>query len=201
MYFCFTDYTKAFDCVDHNKLWKILRQKYQTTLPASWETRMKGMKQQLELDMKQQSELDMEQQTGSKLRKQYSRIFVKILKSFLRDLIRFYPLNYYHKATQVLEIQTPGLSLPHRGCAVQAMVLSYRSPGFTKHLKNINQGHPFPILSHSFHLQTFRKSQNTIQQKHWKLRSFFNALSWEPHYLYNTGFHKIMPYGSFLENS
>ena len=24
-YFCFTDYAKAFDCVDHNKLWKILR--------------------------------------------------------------------------------------------------------------------------------------------------------------------------------
>ena len=23
-YFCFTDYTKAFNCVDHNKLWKIL---------------------------------------------------------------------------------------------------------------------------------------------------------------------------------
>ena len=23
--FCFTDYAKAFDCVDHNKLWKILR--------------------------------------------------------------------------------------------------------------------------------------------------------------------------------
>ena len=25
IYFCFTDYTKAFDCVDHTKLWKILR--------------------------------------------------------------------------------------------------------------------------------------------------------------------------------
>ena len=25
MYFCFIDYAKAFDCVDHNKLWKILR--------------------------------------------------------------------------------------------------------------------------------------------------------------------------------
>ena len=24
--FCFTDYAKAFDCVDHNKLWKILRE-------------------------------------------------------------------------------------------------------------------------------------------------------------------------------
>ena len=25
IYFCFTDYAKAFDCVDHNKLWKILK--------------------------------------------------------------------------------------------------------------------------------------------------------------------------------
>ena len=29
--FCFIDYAKAFDCVDHNKLWKILRWEYQTT--------------------------------------------------------------------------------------------------------------------------------------------------------------------------
>ena len=35
IYFCFIDYAKAFDCVDHNKLWKILKEKYQTTLPAS----------------------------------------------------------------------------------------------------------------------------------------------------------------------
>ena len=27
MYFCFIDYAKAFDCVDHNKLWKILKEK------------------------------------------------------------------------------------------------------------------------------------------------------------------------------
>ena len=25
VYFCFVDYTKAFDCVDHHKLWKILK--------------------------------------------------------------------------------------------------------------------------------------------------------------------------------
>ena len=58
IYFCFIDYAKAFDSVDHNKLWKILRQEYQTTWPASWEICMQVRKQQLELDM--------EQQTGSK---------------------------------------------------------------------------------------------------------------------------------------
>ena len=66
IYFCFIDYTKAFDCVDHNKLWKFLKRwkilKYQTTLP-SWEICMQDKKQQLELDM--------EKQTGSKLEKEY----------------------------------------------------------------------------------------------------------------------------------
>ena len=64
MYFCFIDYAKAFDYVDHNKLWKILKEMgipdhlvFQTR-PASWETCMQVRKQQLELDM--------EQQTGSK---------------------------------------------------------------------------------------------------------------------------------------
>jgi len=38
IYFCFTDYAKTFDCVDHNKLWKFLkRREYQTPLPACWE--------------------------------------------------------------------------------------------------------------------------------------------------------------------
>ena len=32
IYFCFIDYAKAFDCVDQNKLWKILKEReYQTT--------------------------------------------------------------------------------------------------------------------------------------------------------------------------
>ena len=59
IYFCFIDYAKAFDCVDRNKLWKILKSReYQTTWPTSWEICMQVRKQQLELDM--------EQQTGSK---------------------------------------------------------------------------------------------------------------------------------------
>ena len=54
--FCFIDYAKAFDCVDHSKLRKILKEmEYQTTWPASWETYMQVRKQQLELDMEQQT--------------------------------------------------------------------------------------------------------------------------------------------------
>ena len=57
IYFCFIGYAKAFDCVDHNKLWKILKKRweYLTTLPASWEICMQVRKQQLELDMEQQT--------------------------------------------------------------------------------------------------------------------------------------------------
>ena len=58
IYFCFIDYAKAFDCVDHNKL-KILQEMgIQDHLTASWEICMQVRKQQLELDM--------EQWTGSK---------------------------------------------------------------------------------------------------------------------------------------
>ena len=54
--FCFIDYAKAFDFVDHKKLWKILKVwEYHTTWPASWEACMQVRKQQLELDMEQQN--------------------------------------------------------------------------------------------------------------------------------------------------
>ena len=54
IYFCFIDYAKAFDCVDHNKLWKILQEMgIPDHLPASWENCMQVRKQQLELDMEQ----------------------------------------------------------------------------------------------------------------------------------------------------
>ena len=38
IYFCFIDYGRAFDCVDQNKLWKILKEMgILDTWPASWE--------------------------------------------------------------------------------------------------------------------------------------------------------------------
>ena len=59
IYFCFSDYVKAFDCVDHNKLWKILKEMgIPDHLTCILTICMQVRKQQLELDM--------EQQTGSK---------------------------------------------------------------------------------------------------------------------------------------
>ena len=63
IYFCFTDYAKAFDCVDHNELWEILKEvgipDHLSCLLICTQVR------------KQQLEMDMEQQTGSKQEKEY----------------------------------------------------------------------------------------------------------------------------------
>ena len=56
IYFCCIDYAKAFDCVDHNKLWKILKE---MGIPDHLTCLYMQVR-------KQQLELDMEQQTGSK---------------------------------------------------------------------------------------------------------------------------------------
>ena len=51
IYFCFIDYTKAFDCVDHNKLQNSERDGNTRPLYASRETCMQVKKQRLEPDM------------------------------------------------------------------------------------------------------------------------------------------------------
>ena len=60
IYFCFIDYAKAFDCVDHNKLWNILQE---IGIPDHLTCFLRN----LYAVKKQQLELDMEQQTGSNL--------------------------------------------------------------------------------------------------------------------------------------
>ena len=64
IYFCFIDYAKAFDCVDHKKLWKILKE---MGIPDHL-TCFKEICMQVK---KQQIELDMEKQTVSKLGREY----------------------------------------------------------------------------------------------------------------------------------
>ena len=57
--FCFLDYAKAFDCVDHNKLWKILKE---MGIPDHLTCLLRNLYACQEATV----ELDMEHQTGSK---------------------------------------------------------------------------------------------------------------------------------------
>ena len=58
MYFCFIDYAKAFDCADHNKLWKILKE---MAIPDHLTCLLRNLYAGQET-----TELHIEQQTGSK---------------------------------------------------------------------------------------------------------------------------------------
>ena len=58
IYFCFTDHAKAFDCVDHNKLWKILKE---MGIPDHLTCLLRNL-----YAGQEETELNMEQQTGSK---------------------------------------------------------------------------------------------------------------------------------------
>ena len=59
IYFCFIDYAKAFDCVDHNKLWKVVKEMGTTDHLTCL---LKNLYENQEATV----ELDMEQQSGSK---------------------------------------------------------------------------------------------------------------------------------------
>ena len=59
IYFCFIDYAKAFNCVDHNQLWKILKE---MGIPDHLICLLRN----LYAGQEHQLELDMEQQNGSK---------------------------------------------------------------------------------------------------------------------------------------
>ena len=65
-YFCFTDYLKAFDCVDHNEIWKILKEK-------GTPNHLTCLLRNLYAGQGLQLELDMEQQTACKLGKEYTK--------------------------------------------------------------------------------------------------------------------------------
>ena len=59
IYFCFIDYAKAFDCVEDNKLWKILKE---MGIPDHLTCLLRNLYAGQEAKL----ELDMERQTGSK---------------------------------------------------------------------------------------------------------------------------------------
>ena len=63
MYFCFIDYAKAFDCVDHNKLWEILKE-------MGISDHLTCLLRNLYAGQEVTVRLDMKQQTGSKTGKE-----------------------------------------------------------------------------------------------------------------------------------
>ena len=63
IYFCFIDYAKTFDCVDHNKLWKILKE---MGIPDHLTCLLRNL-----YVGQEETELDMEQWTDSKSEKKY----------------------------------------------------------------------------------------------------------------------------------
>ena len=68
-YFCFTDYAKAFHCVDHNKLWKILKK---MGIPDHLICLLRNLYRGQETTVRTVlTEQQLEQQTGSKSRKDY----------------------------------------------------------------------------------------------------------------------------------
>ena len=71
IYICFIDYDKAFDCVDHNKLWEILKE---MGMPDHLTYLLRNLYSGLEV-----TELDMDQQTGSNWERSTSRLYIIIL--------------------------------------------------------------------------------------------------------------------------
>ena len=63
IYFCSIDYTKAFECVNDNKLWKILKN---MGIPDHFTSLLRNL-----YACQEATELDMEQRIGSKLGKEY----------------------------------------------------------------------------------------------------------------------------------
>ena len=69
IYFCFTDYAKAFVCVDHNKLYKILKE---MGIPDHLTCLLRNLYAGQEATLEQ----NMDHLTGSKLGKDYNRLYI-----------------------------------------------------------------------------------------------------------------------------
>ena len=80
IYFCFIDYTKAFDSEDHSKLWSILKEMGIPDYLTCFLRNLIGVR-------KQQLELDMEQQTGSKLGKEYVKAIYCLFKLYATHIM------------------------------------------------------------------------------------------------------------------
>ena len=72
IYFCFIDYAKALDCVNHKKMWKILQE---MGIPDHLTCLLRNLYAGQEAQLK----LDMEQETGSSSKRRTSRLYIVTL--------------------------------------------------------------------------------------------------------------------------
>ena len=72
IYFCFIDYTKAFDWVDHNKLWKILKE---MGIPDHLTCLLRNLNAGQEVSVRTRHE----KWTSFKLGKEYNRLYIVTL--------------------------------------------------------------------------------------------------------------------------
>ena len=72
IYFCFIDYAKAFDCVDHNKLWKILKE---MRIPDHLICLLRNLHAGLEVSVRTRHE----KWTSFKLGNEYDRLYIVTL--------------------------------------------------------------------------------------------------------------------------
>ena len=88
IYFCFIDYAKAFDCVDHNKLWKILKK---LGIPGHLTCQLRNLYAGQEATVR----TEYEQWTGSKLGKEYVEAaychpaYLTSMQSTSREMLRW----------------------------------------------------------------------------------------------------------------
>ena len=80
IYFCFIDYAKAFDCVDHNKLWKIL-------IEMGIPDHLTCLLRNLYAGQEATDRTGLEQQTGSKSGKEYIKAVYPCLFNLYAEYI------------------------------------------------------------------------------------------------------------------
>ena len=85
IYFCFIDYAKFFDYEDDNKLWNIVKE---IGIPDHLICLLRNL-----YAGKETTELDMEQWTGSKLGKEYIKVYIVTLLIYL--ICRVYHAKYW----------------------------------------------------------------------------------------------------------
>ena len=125
IYFCFIDYTKVFDCVDHNKLWKILQE---TGIPEHLICLLRNLYMQVK---NQQFKVNMEKQTGSQLGKEHGKVVYchSVYLTSMQSSVQFSSAQSCPTLCDPMDCSLPGSSVHG---IFQAIVLEWIAISFSR---------------------------------------------------------------------